>query len=270
MMPTLLPHCESASARFTATVVLPTPPLPAPTAMMFLTPGTAARPAAGSDRLADARAHLHVDRGHARQAACTAARAWSRIWSLTGHAGVVSSIVNATRPPSIFRSLMKPRLTMSRFKIGIPDDLQRLEHACLINLHRPKNIVHSGATCHGLSRLADRPEIAASPNRGVMIVLAYLWLLALVPLLAEKQDPEIQWHAKHGIVLMAAELVLLFVYIVVTSLVSLASLGLGFILVLLVVFAWVGILGLHVLAILKGANGGRLIVPGVSRYADRW
>ncbi len=110
----------------------------------------------------------------------------------------------------------------------------------------------------------------ASPDRGVMIVLAYLWLLALVPLLAEKQDAEIQWHAKHGIVLMAAELVLLFVYIVVTSLVSIASLGLGFILVLLVVFAWVGILGLHLLAILRGANGGRLIVPGVSRYADRW
>ena len=110
----------------------------------------------------------------------------------------------------------------------------------------------------------------ASPDRGVMIVLAYLWLLALVPLLAEKQDAEIQWHAKHGIVLMAAELVLLFVYIVVTSLVSIASLGLGFILVLLVVFAWVGILGLHLLAILRGANGGRLMVPGVSRYADRW
>ena len=110
----------------------------------------------------------------------------------------------------------------------------------------------------------------ASPDRGVMIVLAYLWLLALVPLLVEKQDAEIQWHAKHGIVLMVAELVLLFVYIVVTSLVSIASLGLGFILVLLVVFAWVGILGLHLLAILKGANGGRLMVPGVSRYADRW
>src|SRR6267143_598542 len=63
MMPTLLPHCDSASARLTATVVLPTPPLPAPTAMMFLTPGTAARPAAGSTA-SHARAHLHVDRGH--------------------------------------------------------------------------------------------------------------------------------------------------------------------------------------------------------------
>ena len=121
-----------------------------------------------------------------------------------------------------------------------------------------------------ITKFEASPMSDASPDRGVMIVLAYLWLLALVPLLAEKQDAEIQWHAKHGIVLMAAELVLLFVYIVVTSLVSIASLGLGFILVLLVVFAWVGILGLHFLAILRGANGGRLIVPGVSRYADRW
>jgi uncharacterized membrane protein len=109
-----------------------------------------------------------------------------------------------------------------------------------------------------------------SPNRGIMIVLAYLWLLALVPLLVERQDSEIQWHAKHGIVLTAAELALLFAYMVVTSLVSIASLGLGFTLVLLVVLAWVAILALHVLAILKAVNGGRLIVPGVSRYADRF
>ena len=39
IIPTLLPHFASAIARFTATVVLPTPPLPAPTAMMFFTPG---------------------------------------------------------------------------------------------------------------------------------------------------------------------------------------------------------------------------------------
>ena len=52
-------------------------------------------------------------------------------------------------------------------------------------------------------------DVEPLPNRGVMIVLAYLWLLALVPLLVEKQDPEVQWHAKHGLVLMIAELLLL-------------------------------------------------------------
>ena len=81
-----------------------------------------------------------------------------------------------------------------------------------------------------------------SPNRGVMIVLAYLWALAIVPLLVEKQDPEVQWHAKHGLVLMAAELVVIFAYMLITSLVSIAAIGLGCVMSLLFVFAWVGIL----------------------------
>jgi uncharacterized membrane protein len=102
-----------------------------------------------------------------------------------------------------------------------------------------------------------------------MIVLAYLWLLALVPLLVERQDPEVQWHAKHGLVLMIAELILLFGYIVMTSVVSLATLGLGCVLSLFLVFGWVGVLALHVVAILKGVNGGRLIIPGLSDYANR-
>ncbi len=102
-----------------------------------------------------------------------------------------------------------------------------------------------------------------------MIVLAYLWPLALVPLLVEKQDAEVQWHAKHGIVLMIAELILLFAYIMMTSIVSLATLGLGCVLSILLVFGWVAVLAVHVVAILKGVNGTRLIVPGISEYANR-
>jgi uncharacterized membrane protein len=113
-------------------------------------------------------------------------------------------------------------------------------------------------------------DSAASPNRSLMIVLAYLWVLALVPLLVEKQDPEVQWHAKHGLVLTVAELVILFAYIMLTSIISLATLGVGCVLSLFLVFGWVAVLALHVAAILKGVNGGRLIVPGVSEYANRF
>ena len=113
------------------------------------------------------------------------------------------------------------------------------------------------------------PEVAPSPNRDVMIVLAYLWLLALVPLLVEKQDAEVQWHAKHGLVLMIAELILAVVYLTVTSLVSFARIGLGCVLLLFLVFGLVGVLALHVVAMLKGLNGRRLIIPGLSDYADR-
>ena len=113
-------------------------------------------------------------------------------------------------------------------------------------------------------------DAGSSPNRGVMIVLAYLWPLAFIPLVVEKQDPDVQWHAKHGLILMIAELVLLFGYIVMTSMVSLATLGLGCVLSLLLVFGWVGVLALHVVAILKGIGGSRLIIPGLSGYADRF
>jgi hypothetical protein len=108
------------------------------------------------------------------------------------------------------------------------------------------------------------------PNRSVMIVLAYLWPLALVPLVLDKADPEAQWHAKHGLVLMIAELLLIFGWFVMTSLVTFATLGLGCVLSVFLVFAWVAILALHVVAILKGLNGGRLIIPGVSEYASRF
>jgi len=108
-----------------------------------------------------------------------------------------------------------------------------------------------------------------SPNRGVMIVLAYLWPLALIPLLVEKNDPEVQWHAKHGIVLMIAEVVLGIAVLLLTSVVSLATLGLGCVLIMFSVFAWIGILLMHIVAIVKGIGGGRLIIPGISQYADR-
>ena len=103
-----------------------------------------------------------------------------------------------------------------------------------------------------------------------MIVLAYLWPLALVPLLTMKQDADIQWHAKHGLVLMVAEVVVLTAFLVFTSLVSLAAFGLGILLSLLFVFVWLLVFVLHVAAILKAFGGSRLEVPGVSQYASRF
>jgi uncharacterized membrane protein len=103
-----------------------------------------------------------------------------------------------------------------------------------------------------------------------MIVLAYLWPLALVPLLLERQDADVQWHARHGIVLMIAELVVLFAYLTLTTLVSLATLGLGCALIIFIVFGWVAVLAIHVIAIVKGIGGTRLIIPGLSDYANRF
>ena len=100
-----------------------------------------------------------------------------------------------------------------------------------------------------------------------MIVLSYLWLLALVPLLTEKDDKEVQWHAKHGLVLMVAEIVL---WMVGHDGAHRARRILGCIVGLLSLSCGSAIVVLHIMCIIKGINGQRLIIPGVSEYADKF
>ena len=110
-----------------------------------------------------------------------------------------------------------------------------------------------------------------APHRAAMLVLAYLWPLAVVPLLLAKDDAEVQWHAKHGLVLMGAELVVLFLLSVITTIVAFLTFGLGLALsVLLYIPLWIAILVVHVVAILKALGGARLDVPVVSQYATRF
>ena len=104
-----------------------------------------------------------------------------------------------------------------------------------------------------------------SGNRGLMIALSYLWLLALVPLLVEKDDAEVQWHAKHGLVLMIAEIAI--------------GLLLGILGAIPVIgcVAWIasvifmfGVVALHIICIVKGVGGERFLIPGISQYADKF
>src|SRR5262245_48760779 len=114
--------------------------------------------------------------------------------------------------------------------------------------------------------MADATSGAPSSNRNIMIVLSYLWLLALVPLLTEKDDKEVQWHAKHGIVLMVAELI----FWVLLTIVQMATVFLGCIAGLFGLVVWLGVLVLHIMCIVKGVNGQRLMIPGLSQYADKF
>jgi uncharacterized membrane protein len=109
-----------------------------------------------------------------------------------------------------------------------------------------------------------------SENRNVMIVLAYLWLLALIPLLVEKDDREVQWHAKHGLVLTVVEVVILIGLQIVVMIMGAVSGGLGCIFSLLLPVVMLAILIVHVLCIVKGINGQRFLIPGISEFADRF
>ena len=108
---------------------------------------------------------------------------------------------------------------------------------------------------------------APSSNRNVMILLSYLWLLALIPLVVEKEDREVQWHAKHGLVLTVVEMIF---WVVFQILLFVLGSVLGCLVGIFAPLIALGIVILHIVAIVKGINGQRLIVPGISQYADKF
>jgi uncharacterized membrane protein len=103
-----------------------------------------------------------------------------------------------------------------------------------------------------------------------MIVLSYLGLLALIPLLVEKDDKEVQWHAKHGLVLTVAEVVIIIGLMVVGGILGAISGGLGCLIGLLWPVLMLVILVVHILCIVKGLKGERFTIPGISDFADRF
>ena len=106
-----------------------------------------------------------------------------------------------------------------------------------------------------------------SPNRGPMIVLAYLWILALIPLLVEKDDPEVQWHAKYGLVLTVTWIVLWVVLAIISMVLSFIG---GIIGCLFSFILPIGILVIHIICIIKAINGERFRLPVLADFADQW
>ncbi len=102
----------------------------------------------------------------------------------------------------------------------------------------------------------------SSDNRAIMIVLAYLGPLALIPFLVEKDDQEVQWHAKHGLVLFGVEFI---VCLIVGAIASATCLG-----CVIYLPVTVAIIVVQVMAIVKGLDGKRFIIPGLSELADRF
>ena len=105
-----------------------------------------------------------------------------------------------------------------------------------------------------------------SSDRTIFLVLSYLGILCLIPLLAKKEDPEIQWHAKNGLVLFIAELVWVALRIALIF-VHIPGLGCGMATVGCVV--WIGFLVLSIMGIIKAVNGQRFRIPILTDMADK-
>lgn len=105
-----------------------------------------------------------------------------------------------------------------------------------------------------------------SSDRTVMLVLSYLGLLALIPLIVKKDDREVQWHAKNGLFLFVAYIILIIAWTIINNfLPSSVGCALSFISCAL----WIGYLALCIMAIMKAVNGQRMRFPVISDMADK-
>ncbi len=113
--PTTAPIPARATARLAATVLLPTPPFPLPTARMFLivSPSIVCRRAWAGTWAVSRRSTVRTP-----GKACSAARMSASIRSVRGQAGVVRTTVRATRSPSTVTSRTIPKDTISRPSSG--------------------------------------------------------------------------------------------------------------------------------------------------------
>jgi uncharacterized membrane protein len=98
-----------------------------------------------------------------------------------------------------------------------------------------------------------------------MLVLCYLALLGVIALLAGKQSRNVRWHAINGLLLFAAVVIFGAAATLIGILVPPLSCLYGIVMfIVLVVYTIIAIL-----AIVKALDGERLIVPVISKYADR-
>lgn len=113
----------------------------------------------------------------------------------------------------------------------------------------------------------DQQQMISSTGAGetvreqdkVMLVLAYLSLLALIPLLTVKDSAFVQWHAKQGLVFTVAW----FIASIVGSLIPVIQCVLG-------PAVLVGGIVVTVMAILKALKGIRWRIPVVADLADKF
>ncbi len=102
-----------------------------------------------------------------------------------------------------------------------------------------------------------------NPNRTVYLWLSYAWIFVLFPFLLEKDDEEVKWHAKHGLVITGAEFLLQIVMWIIGS--QLACIG-----CIAGPVIWVAFLVFRIMAAVKATKGGRLTIPGLSDLANNF
>jgi uncharacterized membrane protein len=109
------------------------------------------------------------------------------------------------------------------------------------------------------------PAAPDAGNRTLMIVFSYIPFLNFIPLIVEQNDPEVKWHAKHGLVLFIFDLIVMGV-LGAGSMIPI----IGCVVWIFAAIASIGLLVLHVACIIKGINGQRFVIPVLSDFVNKF
>lgn len=113
------------------------------------------------------------------------------------------------------------------------------------------------------------PGGPVSSDRSLMIALSYLGILALIPYLTKKNDPdqEVRWHSKNGMGLFIVDIVLWIAFFVIGMVLRNSAIGCGMGVIQCVV--WLALLALHVYCLIQAINGKRVRIPVVTDFAEK-
>lgn len=110
---------------------------------------------------------------------------------------------------------------------------------------------------------------AGGGDRTIWVVLSYLGILSLIPYFAKKDDPdqEIRWHAKNGLGLFIAEIILYAVFFVASLALRNSFLGCGLAAAQCVL--WLAFLVISIICIVKAIGGQRYRIPYITDFAEK-
>ena len=115
---------------------------------------------------------------------------------------------------------------------------------------------------------ASEAELPLTGQDRILLVLAYLGILALVPYLTARKE-FVLWHARQGLLLFGVSLVSLFGMILVNVVLWQLHWVLGVLFLVLLITSAFGVLALVVACILKAFEGEIWRVPFLGDFVDR-
>lgn len=115
--------------------------------------------------------------------------------------------------------------------------------------------------------MSSNPQLS---DRTALTVLAYFWVLCLIPLFTRREEADLQWHARNGLALFLAETAVILALAVLAVPMLLLFHGHGFLILTALFFLfWAGVLALHIVCVFKALQGGRFRVPLLTEWAER-